>query len=194
MRRSPWRWGRQLRRRKIGSIWYWLPWVLIRSHGFCCQFHGVVLATGAPISMDCATCHLRLIVLATGVPMGYAACHFRLAVLATGVPISMGCVACHLRHDILATGVTISMGSTACQFCHQIRDAGVPISRGSAKFRHIIFADGVSVPMGDATRGNHGSAINSSVDGGLVGQHKADLARCKPRSGWLIRGCCKSRQ
>jgi hypothetical protein len=172
MRCSPWRWGRRLpgRRHKIGSIWYWLPWVLIRSHGFCCQFRGVVLATGVPISMGCATCHLRLVVLATGVPMGYVACHLRLVVLATGVPISMGCVACHLRHVILATGVTISMGSTACQFCHQIRDADVPISRGSAKFRYIIFADGVSVPIGDATRGNHDSAINSSVDGGLVGQ------------------------
>jgi hypothetical protein len=50
----------------------------------------------------------------------------------------------------------------------------MPISRGNAKFRHVIFADGVgvSVPMGDATRGSHSSAITSSIDGGLVGQHK----------------------
>jgi hypothetical protein len=84
----------------------------------------------------------------------------------------MGCVACHLCHVILATGVTISMGSIACQFCHHILDAGVPISKGSTKFRHIIFADGGSVPMGDATMGSHGLAITSSIDGGLVGRHK----------------------
>jgi hypothetical protein len=48
----------------------------------------------------------------------------------------------------------------------------VPISRDNAKFCQIIFVDGVSVPMGDATRGSHGSAITSSIDGGLVDQHK----------------------
>jgi hypothetical protein len=95
----------------------------------------------------------------------------RHAVLATVIPISMGCVPCHLRHVILATGVTISIGSTAYQICH-ILDAGVPISRGSSKFRHIIFADGVYVPMGNATRASHGSTITSSINGGLVGQHK----------------------
>jgi hypothetical protein len=104
--------------------------------------------------------------------MDCAACHLRHAVLATGVPISMGCDACHLRHAILATGVPISMGSIACQFCHHILDAGVPISRDNVKFPHIIFVDGVSVPMGDATRGSHGSTITSSIDGGLVDQHK----------------------
>jgi hypothetical protein len=104
--------------------------------------------------------------------MDCAACHLRHAVLATDVPISMGCVVCHLRHAILATSVPISMGSIACQFCHHILDAGMSISRDNAKFRHIIFVDGVSVPMGDVTRGNHGSAITSSIDGGLVEQHK----------------------
>jgi hypothetical protein len=48
----------------------------------------------------------------------------------------------------------------------------MPISRGNAKFCHIIFADGISIPIGDATRGSHGSAISSSIDGGLVGQHQ----------------------
>jgi hypothetical protein len=84
----------------------------------------------------------------------------------------MGCAACHLHHAVLATSVTISMGSTTCQFCYHILDAGMPISKGNAKFRHAIFADGVSDPMGDATRGSHSSAITSSIDGGLVGQHK----------------------
>jgi hypothetical protein len=101
-----------------------------------------------------------------------AACHLRHVVLATDVPISMGCAACHLHHAILTTGVPISMGSIACQFCHHILDAGVPMPRDNAKFRHIIFVDGISVPMGDATRGSHGSAITSSIDGGLVDQHK----------------------
>jgi hypothetical protein len=77
----------------------------------------------------------------------------------------MDCAVCHLRHAILATAVPISMGSIVCQFCHHILDAGVPISRDNAKFRHIIFVDGVSVPMGDATRGSHGSAITNSIDG-----------------------------
>jgi hypothetical protein len=103
--------------------------------------------------------------------MDCAACHLRHAVLATDVPISMGCAVCHLRHAILATGVPISMG-IACQFCHHIQDTDVPISRDNAKFRHIIFVDGVSVPMGDAIRGSHGSAITSSINGGLVDQHK----------------------
>jgi hypothetical protein len=93
--------------------------------------------------------------------MDCAACHLRHAVLATDVPISMGCDVCHLRHAILATDVPIFMGSIACQFCHHILDVGVPISR-----------DGVSVPMGDATRGSHDSTITSSIDGGLVDQHK----------------------
>jgi hypothetical protein len=84
----------------------------------------------------------------------------------------MGCAACHLHHAILATGVPISMGNIACQFCHHILDDGVPISRDNAKFCRIIFVDGVSIPMGDATRGSHGSTITSSIDGGLVGQHK----------------------
>jgi hypothetical protein len=104
--------------------------------------------------------------------MDCVACHLRHAVLATDVPISMGCAACHLRHAILATGVPISMGSIAYQFCQHILDADVPILRDNAKFRHIIFVDGVSVPMDDATRGSHGSAITSSIDGGLVDQHK----------------------
>jgi hypothetical protein len=104
--------------------------------------------------------------------MDCVACHLRHTVLATDVPISIGCAACHLRHAILTIGVPISMGSIACQFCHHILDADVPIPRDSAKFRHIIFVDGVSVPMGDATRGSHGSAITSSIDGGLVDQHK----------------------
>jgi hypothetical protein len=60
------------------------------------------------------------------------------------------------------------MGSTAYQFCHHILDVGVSISMDNAKFRHIIFVDGVSVPMGDATRGSHGSAITRSIDGGLM--------------------------
>ena len=64
------------------------------------------------------------------------------------------------------------MGSIASQFCHHILDAGVPISRDNAKFRHIIFVDDVSLPMGDATRGSHSSAITSSIDGGLVDRHK----------------------
>ena len=51
-------------------------------------------------------------------------------------------------------------------------DAGMPIPKDNAKFRHIIFIDGVSVPMGDATRGSHGSAITRSIDGGFVDQHK----------------------
>jgi hypothetical protein len=84
----------------------------------------------------------------------------------------MGCAACRLRHAILATGVPISMGSIACQFFHHILDASVPISRDNAKFRHVIFVDGISVPMGDATRGIHGSTITNSIDGGLVDQHK----------------------
>jgi hypothetical protein len=104
--------------------------------------------------------------------MDYAACHLRHVVLATGVPISMGCAACHLRHAILTTGVPISMGSITCQFCHHILDADVPISRDSAKFRHIIFVDSVSIPMGDGTRGSHSSTITTSIDGGLVDQHK----------------------
>ena len=84
----------------------------------------------------------------------------------------MGCAACHLRHVILATGVPISMDSIACQFCHHILDASVPIPRDNAKFRHIIFVDAVSVPMGDTTRGSHDSAITSSIDGRFVDQHK----------------------
>jgi hypothetical protein len=104
--------------------------------------------------------------------MDCTSCHLRHVVLATGVPISMGCAACHLRHAILATDVPISMGNIACQFCQHILDAGVPISRDNAKFCHIIFVDGVSIPMGDATRGSHGSTITSSIDGGLVDQHK----------------------
>jgi hypothetical protein len=84
----------------------------------------------------------------------------------------MGCAACHLRHAILATGVPISMGSIACQFCQHILDVGVPISRDNAKFHHIIFVDGASVPMDNATKGSHGSTITSSIDGGLVDQHK----------------------
>jgi hypothetical protein len=103
--------------------------------------------------------------------MDSVVCHLRHAVLATDVPISMGCVACHLRHAILATDVPISMGSIAYQFCH-ILDADVPIPKDNAKFRHIIFVDDVYVPMGDATRGSHGSAITSSIDGGFVDQHK----------------------
>jgi hypothetical protein len=104
--------------------------------------------------------------LATGVPisMGHAACHLRHVVLGTDVPISMGYVACHLHHVILSTGVTISMDSTACQFCHHILDA-VPISRDSAKLRHIIFTNGVSIPMDDGSRGSHGSAITRCIDG-----------------------------
>ena len=51
-------------------------------------------------------------------------------------------------------------------------DAGMPIPKDNAKFHHIIFVDGVSVPMGDATRGSHDSAITSSIDGGLVDQHE----------------------
>jgi hypothetical protein len=74
------------------------------------------------------------------------------------------------RHP--GNGVPISMGSIAYQFCHHILHADVPISRDNAKFRHIIFVDGVSVPMGDATRGSHGSAIISSIDERLVDQHK----------------------
>jgi hypothetical protein len=104
--------------------------------------------------------------------MDCAACHLRHVVLATDVPISMGCAACHLCHAILATGIPISMGSIACQFCHHILDVGVPIPRDNTKFRHIIFVDGVSVPMGDATRGSHRSAITSSIDGEFVDQHK----------------------
>jgi hypothetical protein len=64
------------------------------------------------------------------------------------------------------------MGSIVCQFCHHILDVGVPIFRDNAKIRHIIFVDGVSAPMGDATRGSHGSAITNSIDRGLVDQHK----------------------
>jgi hypothetical protein len=104
--------------------------------------------------------------------MDCAACHLHHAVLATDVLISMGYATCHLRHTILATDVPISMGIIACQFCHHILDTGMPIPRNNAKFRHIIFVDGVSVPMGDATRGSHGSTIISSIDGGLVDQHK----------------------
>jgi hypothetical protein len=104
--------------------------------------------------------------------MDCAACHLHHAVLATNVLISMGYATCHLRHTILATDVPISMGIIACQFCHHILDTGMPIPRNNAKFRHIIFVDGVSVPMGDATRGSHGSTIISSIDGGLVNQHK----------------------
>jgi hypothetical protein len=104
--------------------------------------------------------------------MDCAAFHLHHAVLANDVPISMGCATCHLRHTILATGVPISMSTIACQFCHHILNDGVPIPRNNAKFRHIIFVDGVSVPMGDATRGSHDSAITSSIDGGLVDQHK----------------------
>ena len=104
--------------------------------------------------------------------MDNAACHLRHAVLATDVPISMGCAACHLRHAILATNVHISMGSIVCQFCHHILDASVPIPTDNAKVHHIIFVDGVSVPMGDATRGSHDSAITSSIDEELVNQHK----------------------
>jgi hypothetical protein len=104
--------------------------------------------------------------------MDCAACHLRHAVLATDVPISMGYAACHLRHAILATDVPISMGSIVCQFCHHNLDASVPISRDYAKFRYIIFVDGVFIPMGDATRGSHDSAITNSIDGGLVDQQK----------------------
>jgi hypothetical protein len=104
--------------------------------------------------------------------MDCVACHLRHAVLATNVPISMGYAACYLRHAILATGVPISMGNIVCLFCHHILDVDMPIFRDNAKFRHIIFVDGVSAPMGDATGGSHGSAITSSIDGGLVDQHK----------------------
>jgi hypothetical protein len=93
--------------------------------------------------------------------MDNVTCHLRHAVLATDVPISMGYAACHLRHAILAIGVPISMGSIACQFCHHILDVDVPIPRDNAKFHHIIFVDGVSIPMGDTTRGNYDSAITS---------------------------------
>jgi hypothetical protein len=64
------------------------------------------------------------------------------------------------------------MGSIACQFCHHILDAGVPIFKDNAKFCHIIFVDDIFVPIGDATRGSHDSAITSSIDGGLVDQRK----------------------
>jgi hypothetical protein len=84
----------------------------------------------------------------------------------------MGCATCHLRHTILATIVPISMGTITCQFCHHILDAGVPIPRNNTRFCHIIFVDGISIPMGNATRGSHDSAITSSIDGGLVDQHK----------------------
>jgi hypothetical protein len=117
------------------NIWYRIAWVSIQSHGFCCQFRGVVLTIGVPISMGCAACHLRHVVLATS------------------IPISMGFVACNLCHIVLAIGDPISMGITTCQFCHHILDADVPISRGSAKFCHIIFADGFSpwaTPLGEA--------------------------------------------
>jgi hypothetical protein len=53
-----------------------------------------------------------------------------------------------------------------------ILDAGVPVPKDNAKFHHIIFVDGVSVPMGDATRGSHGSTITRSINGGFVDQHK----------------------
>jgi hypothetical protein len=69
------------------------------------------------------------------------------------------------------------MGSIACQFCHHILDAGVPISRDNAKFCHIIFVDGVSVSMGDATQGSHGSTITSSIDGYLWTNIRANLAK-----------------
>jgi hypothetical protein len=72
------------------------------------------------------------------------------------------------------------MGSIACQFCHNILDAGVPIYRDNAKFRHIIFVDGVSVPMSYATRGSHGSAISQSPApsmGNLWTNIRADLAK-----------------
>jgi hypothetical protein len=104
--------------------------------------------------------------------MDCTACHLHHAALAIDVPISMGYAACHLRHAILAIGVPISMGSIACQFCHHILDADVPIPRDNTKFHHIIFVDGVSVPMGDATRDSHDSAITSSINGGFVDQHK----------------------
>jgi hypothetical protein len=91
----------------------------------------------------------------------------------------MGCAACHLRHTILATGVLISMGSIACQFCHHILDVGVPIPRDNAKFCHIIFVDGVSVPMGGTTRGSHATAQQSPAPsmGDLWTNIKTDLAK-----------------
>jgi hypothetical protein len=81
-------------------------------------------------------------------------------------------LSCHLRHVILPNWRHHLHGQHRLPICHHIPDVGVPISRGNAKFCHIIFADGVSVPMGDATRGSHGSTITSSIDRGLVGQHK----------------------
>jgi hypothetical protein len=60
------------------------------------------------------------------------------------------------------------MGSIACQFCHHILDDDVPICRGNTKFHHIIFADDVSVPMGDTTWESHDSTITISIDGGLM--------------------------
>jgi hypothetical protein len=104
--------------------------------------------------------------------MDCVACHLHHAILATDVPISMDYDTCHLCHAILATGVPISMDNIGCQFYHHILDASVSIFKDNAKFRHIIFVDGVSVPMDDATRGSHGLTITSSIDGGLVDQHK----------------------
>jgi hypothetical protein len=80
----------------------------------------------------------------------------------------MGYAAWHLYHVVLATDVPISLGSIVCQFCHHVLDADVPICRGNNKFCHIIFADGVSVPMDDATWGSHDSAITISIDGGFM--------------------------
>jgi hypothetical protein len=118
------------------------------------------LATDVPISMDHMSPLSRRLGNRRPHLHGLIACHLRHAALATGVPICMGYVACHLRHVILATDIPISMGNIACQFCHHILDVGVPISRDNAKFHHIIFIDGVSIPMGNTTRGNFWGQIS----------------------------------
>jgi hypothetical protein len=51
----------------------------------------------------------------------------------------------------------------------------VPIPRDNAKFCHIIFVDGVSVPMGDATATTQQSSAPSM--GGLWTNIRADLAK-----------------
>jgi hypothetical protein len=109
--------------------------------------------------------------------MDCAACHLRHAVLATDVPISTGRAACHFRHAILAIDVPISMGSIACQFCHHILDAGVPISRDNAKFRHIIFVDGIFVPMGAPLGAVTAQQSPAPSMGDLWTNIRADLAK-----------------
>jgi hypothetical protein len=58
-----------------------------------------------------------------------------------------------------------------------ILDAGVPISKDNAKFRHIIFVDDVSIPMGDPLGAATAQQSPAPSMGDLWTNIRADLAK-----------------